>query len=81
MTLSEPTGESWDICPVCGWQDDPVDNDDTDVLGPNEVKLSVARKNFAQFGAAVRRVDGGTPRLRRPRPDEVPPSGNFAEPS
>jgi hypothetical protein len=44
---------------LCGWQDDPVDNRDTDVLGPHKVKLSVARKNFAESGAAVRPSRGG----------------------
>jgi hypothetical protein len=74
LTLADPTGESWDICEVCGWQDDPVDNADTDVLGPNKVKLSVARANFAQFKAVTRRIDNKGPRLRPPRPDEIPPS-------
>jgi Cysteine-rich CPCC len=75
LTLPEPAGESWEICPVCGWQDDPVDNEDTDVLGPNRVKLSVARENFARFGAAERRVDSRGPRLRDPKPYEIPPGG------
>jgi len=49
-TLEGPPGTTWDICPVCGWQDDPVDNEDTDVLGPNHVRLSVARENFRSYG-------------------------------
>jgi hypothetical protein len=59
-----------EICPVCFWQDDFVDNQDTGVLGPNHVTLSVARENYARWGAAEeRRVTRGRP----PRPEEGPP--------
>jgi hypothetical protein len=55
---------------VCFWQDDFVDNHDTDVLGPNSVRLSVGRENFARFGAYEPRwVD----QVRLPRPEEGPP--------
>jgi hypothetical protein len=60
-----------EICPVCFWQDDFVDNRDTDVLGPNHVRLSVARHNYAEFGAAEERV---RPYVRPPRPEEGPPA-------
>lgn len=67
-TLPSPS-PSDEICPVCFWQDDFVDNHDTDVLGPNRVLLSEARANFARWGASDRRwVD----RVRPPRPDERP---------
>jgi hypothetical protein len=62
-----PTDE---ICAVCFWQDDFVDNRGTDVLGPNRVTLSVARGNFAEFGASERRF---VERVRLPRPEEGPP--------
>jgi len=62
-----PTDE---ICPVCFWQDDFVDNKDTDVLGPNRVTLSVARENFSRWGASEERWSA---RVRPPRPDEGPP--------
>jgi Cysteine-rich CPCC len=62
-----PTDE---ICPVCFWQDDFVDNKDTDVLGPNQVTLSVARENFRRFGASEERWAA---RVRPPRPSEGPP--------
>jgi hypothetical protein len=59
-----------EICPVCFWQDDFVDNQDTEVLGPNKVRLSVARANYASFGASEERaVDW----VRPPRPEEGPP--------
>jgi hypothetical protein len=59
-----------EICPVCFWQDDFVDNQDTDVLGPNRVTLSVARANYARWGASEERWSG---RVRAPRPEEGPP--------
>jgi hypothetical protein len=55
---------------VCFWQDDFVDNHDTEVLGPNRVTLSVARENFARWGASEERWAA---RVRSPRPDEGPP--------
>ncbi len=47
-----------------------MDNQDTEVLGPNRVTLSVARGNFAEFGASERRF---AERVRLPRPEEGPP--------
>ena len=68
-TLPGPS-PSDEICPVCFWQDDIVNNRDTEVLGPNHVTLSQARANFAEFGASEGRfVD----LIRRPRADEGPP--------
>jgi hypothetical protein len=52
LTLEGPPGTTNDICPVCEWEDDSVDNQDTDVLGPNRVRLSVARENFARYGTS-----------------------------
>jgi hypothetical protein len=66
LTLPAPPGSD-EICPVCFWQDDLVDNEDTDVLGPNKVRLSVARKNFADFGASEMRA---LPFVRPPLPAE-----------
>lgn len=68
-TLPAPS-PSDEICKVCFWQDDFVDNHDTDVLGPNRVTLSQARENFRRFGAGERR---SIPFVRPPRPDEGPP--------
>jgi hypothetical protein len=77
FTLSEPTGESDDICQVCYWQDDSVDNRDTEVLGPNRVRLSVARANYERFGAHEERW---LPHVRPPRPAELPPHARRATP-
>lgn len=56
LTLSGPPGTTDEICSVCHWQDDSVDNQDTEVLGPNRVRLSVARENFARFGISDPRL-------------------------
>jgi hypothetical protein len=77
FTLPEPTGTSDEICPVCYWQDDAVDNRDTDVLGPNRVRLSVARANYERFGAHEERW---LPHVRLPRTDELPPPPRPVEP-
>jgi hypothetical protein len=52
QTLSERGG--YDICSVCGWEDDGQDDHDADEVrgGPNyELSLSQARQNFREFGA------------------------------
>lgn len=70
FTLTEPT-PSDEICHVCFWQDDLVDNQDTPVVGPNHVTLSQARANFAEFGAGERRM---LQHVRAPLPQEGPPA-------
>ena len=68
-TLPAPS-PSDEICEVCFWQDDFVDNHDDDVLGPNSVRLSVARANYARFGAYEQRW---ADEVRPPRLEEGPP--------
>lgn len=37
----------YEICPVCGWEDDPVQRKDVNFAGgANEMSLSEARKAF-----------------------------------
>lgn len=46
-----PQGE-YEICPVCYWEDDPVQSKDQDYTGgANEVSLNQAKKNFFKYGA------------------------------
>jgi hypothetical protein len=41
-TIDEP--RSWDICSVCGWEDDPVQADNPDLAGgANDLSLNQAR--------------------------------------
>jgi hypothetical protein len=44
---------AYDICSVCGWEDDPVQSDDPDCAGgANVVSLNVARENYRRSGRA-----------------------------
>jgi Cysteine-rich CPCC len=43
---------SWEICPVCYWESDPIQNTDTAYKGgANKISLIEAQKNFILFGA------------------------------
>ncbi|MFN7922078.1 MAG: CPCC family cysteine-rich protein [Bryobacteraceae bacterium] len=70
-TLSEPNFGSYEICPVCFWEDDPVQNDDPTYKGcANSVSLKEARTNFITNAAAEPR---NTAHTRGPLSGEVPP--------
>ncbi|MHC6203286.1 CPCC family cysteine-rich protein [Breznakiellaceae bacterium SP9] len=44
----------FDFCPVCNWQDDPIQNDDPDYDGgANHISLNEAKRAFAA-GKALR---------------------------
>jgi hypothetical protein len=66
---SKPGG-TFDLCPVCFWEDDPIQFRDHDYEGgANKVSLNVARKNFKEFGASERQF---VEQVRLPQPDEIP---------
>ena len=69
-TLDEEPPGTFDICPVCNWEDDNVQfNDSSYRGGANGVSLQEARENFKRFGVSdVSRRD----RVRPPGPDEIP---------
>lgn len=47
----------WDICPVCFWENDPVQLRDPDMPGgANKVSLRQGQRNFAEFGACEREM-------------------------
>ena len=51
-TLSEEPPGTFDICEVCGWEDDYVQFNDPDYKGgANKVSLREAQRNFVKFGA------------------------------
>lgn len=51
-TLEEPSG-NYEICSVCYWEDDSVQNDDPDFEGgANQVSLRQAQRNFNIYGAS-----------------------------
>jgi hypothetical protein len=56
-TLIEPPGTgTFDICPICFWEDDPVQfKDPHRVGGANECSLKEARRNFERFGVSDQR--------------------------
>ena len=66
----EPSG-TFELCPVCFWEDDPVQYEDHDYEGgANRVSLNMARSNFREFGASERQFVNN---VRPPRPGEYPP--------
>lgn len=71
FTLTEPPIGSYEICPVCFWEDDPVQNADPEFSGgANNPSLNEARQNFARFGAMEERFKEN---VRPPHEDELPP--------
>lgn len=50
-TLSEKAGNTFQLCPVCFWEDDGVQlNDTTYTGGANELSLQESRLNFKKYG-------------------------------
>lgn len=70
LTLDEPPGGTFNICPVCFWEDDDVQADDPEFAGgANNLSLNEARRNFR----AYRSSDAtGKSSVRAPRADEIP---------
>ncbi|WP_139892631.1 CPCC family cysteine-rich protein [Bacillus sp. D386] len=51
-TLDESPG-GYDICKICYWEDDPVQNEDPDFEGgANVLSLRQAQRNFKIYGAS-----------------------------
>lgn len=71
LTLDEMPPGTFDICPVCFWEDEFEEDENTSVLGPNPVNLAQARRNFEAFGASAQRR---LPLVRKPLEDEFPGS-------
>lgn len=54
LTLPEPPPGTYFICPVCAWEDDPVQFANPDYVGgANRVSLAEARQNYAGFGSSA----------------------------
>ena len=71
LTLADPPPGTYDICPVCYWEDDGQDDHDADEVrgGPNgALSLSAARANYKQHGASEARFIGS---VRKPLPQEL----------
>ena len=68
-TLEKPGHDTWGICHVCFWEDDPVQNETPDYQGgANKESLREAQANFKKLGAASGRVLN---LVRVPTPDEA----------
>ena len=47
LTIDDPG--SWEICDVCGWEDDPLQGDDPDYWGgANSMSLNQAKDAYKQ---------------------------------
>ncbi|MCA9278176.1 MAG: hypothetical protein KDA34_03615 [Phycisphaerales bacterium] len=68
--MDSASRDSYDICPVCGWEDDPAQFVDPDLAGgANSVSLEVAWENFTRFGACD---TAALEFVRKPLPEELP---------
>lgn len=58
------------LCPVCFWEDDPLQREDADRPGgANPVSLTEARNNYRSFGACQADMRS---HVRSPRTEEIP---------
>jgi hypothetical protein len=70
LTLSERPPGTFEICPVCNWEDDDVQYNNIDFEGgANEKSLKQARYNFEEFGSSSLKF---LKQVRAPHPDEMP---------
>ncbi|MCU4638795.1 CPCC family cysteine-rich protein [Acinetobacter courvalinii] len=70
LTRDEPSNGYYDICPVCFWEDDPMQAEDYDWCGgANVPSLNQARKNFKKYDAMETRF---IKNVRKPRDEEIP---------
>lgn len=59
----------YDVCPVCYWEDDPVQEDDPDFAGgANDLSLVECRENYKKYGACEERF---REHVRKPLPEEI----------
>lgn len=70
LTLSEAGHGSFEICPVCGWEDDDAQYNNPNLSGgANRESLNQARQNYNQFGISSK---DSVDLVRSPLPDEIP---------
>ena len=70
LTRGQEDHSSYEICPVCFWEDDPAQfNDPNYEGGANDMSLNQARKNYKSFGAIDKRF---LKDIRKPMPNEAP---------
>jgi hypothetical protein len=70
LTLTEQPPGTFEVCPVCYWEDDNVQFADPEYSGgANGISLTQARHNFAILGAISQEHVNMT---RQPLPEEIP---------
>lgn len=70
LTLHEEPPGTFEICPVCNWEDDRVQFQDPEYAGgANTMSLKEARVAFRLLGAISEEV---LARVRGPKPDKLP---------
>jgi rubredoxin len=71
FTLKQQPPGTFDICPVCFWEDDNIQfRDPTFRGGANRPSLEEARRNYQAIGAVEERLKLF---VRDQRPEEIPP--------
>lgn len=69
LTIGEEPPGTFEICPVCFWEDDNVQFEDPNYAGgANSVSLNQARENFRHFGAVSKEFVN---QVRKPLPQEI----------
>ncbi len=70
LTLTEPPPGTYEVCPVCYWEDDPVQANDPDYTGgANKMSLTAAKKSYLICEAIAEQFASI---VRKPLPNEVP---------
>jgi len=69
LTIGEEPPGTFEICPVCFWEDDNVQFENPNYVGgANSVSLNQARENFRLFGAVSKEFVN---QVRKPLPQEI----------
>ena len=70
LTRSESDHGTFEICPICGWEDDYVQFNDPDYRGgANRESLNEARENYNTLRASSKE---DLEDVQAPFPDEIP---------
>lgn len=68
-TLPKEANGTFEICPVCFWEDDPVQLDNENYAGgANDVSLVQGRINYQKFGTCQEDMIS---HVRKPNVDEI----------
>lgn len=71
LTLGEKPPGTFEICPICCWEDDYAQYNNPELTGgANKESLTQARKNFLEFAASSKDV---LKFVRKPVLEEIPP--------